>query len=73
MCLRDEGGYGTDADLDFLYVDGGQEVALNRERIAVDNPEAGETITEIPGRTSDDVDRAFKAATAAQSARAETP
>ena len=56
-----------------LYIDGAWVAPGDRERIDLQNPATRETITEIPAGTTEDVDRAFEAATRAQTEWAETP
>ncbi|MFD1685004.1 aldehyde dehydrogenase family protein [Halobellus litoreus] len=61
-----------DAPWGGLYIDGDWETPEGRDRIDIRNPTTQESITEVPAATEEDVDRAFEAATRAQTAWAET-
>ncbi|RLM88290.1 aldehyde dehydrogenase family protein [Halobellus sp. Atlit-38R] len=62
----------TDAFWNALYIDGEWETPDDRDRIDVTNPATGESVTEVPAASADDVDRAFEAATRAQAEWEET-
>lgn len=56
-----------DASWNGLYIDGEWVEPGSRDQIDVRNPATGELVAEVPAATVDDVDRAFEAATRAQS------
>jgi len=58
---------------DSLYINGAWVKSTGNESIAVLNPTTEEVIGQVPGGTSDDIDRAVKAASAAFPAWSETP
>ncbi|WP_049987520.1 aldehyde dehydrogenase family protein [Halobellus rufus] len=61
-----------DAPWNGLYIGGEWIAPGDREAIDVRNPATGESITSVPAATTEDVDRAFEAATRAQEEWAET-
>ncbi|MDQ2052213.1 aldehyde dehydrogenase family protein [Natronolimnohabitans sp. A-GB9] len=61
-----------DASWNALYIDGEWVDPGNRDKIDIQNPATRETVTTVPAATVEDVDRAFEAATRAQTEWAET-
>ena len=70
--MTDTDAIAIDAPWDALYIDGEWISPEGRDQIDLQNPATRETITEIPAATADDVDRAFEAATRAQTEWAAT-
>lgn len=60
-------------DWNYMYIDGERVPSSSDSWIDVENPATGEQVTRVPAGTERDVDRAFDAATAAQSQWADTP
>jgi aldehyde dehydrogenase (NAD+) len=62
----------VDADWNRLYIDG-ERSADDHETFAVENPATGNTFTEVPRATEEDVDEAYEVAAAAQLEWADRP
>lgn len=58
-------GYTFDANWNGLYI-GGDWLTPNRDTIQVRNPATGDVLTDVPAGTTEDVNRAYQAATAVQ-------
>ncbi|WP_435067882.1 aldehyde dehydrogenase family protein [Haloplanus sp. C73] len=65
--------FSIEADWGALYVDGEWTEGADGETIAVEDPSTRETVTTVAAATESDVDEAYEAAAAAQSAWAEQP
>ena len=65
--------FSIDSDWNALYVDGEWTESAGDETIAVEDPSTRETVAEVPAGVEADVDAAYEAAAAAQTAWAETP
>jgi aldehyde dehydrogenase (NAD+) len=68
-----EGGIDFESDWSVQYIGGEWVDAGDRDTIPVEDPSTGETLTEVPAGTEDDVDAAYEAAREAQAEWAATP
>ncbi|USZ69484.1 aldehyde dehydrogenase family protein [Halorussus salilacus] len=68
-----ESSFTISDDWNALYIDGEWVEPGDRDELGVENPATRERVTTVPAGTEDDVDRAYDAAVAAQSAWADRP